>query len=316
MTEPDRKVVVTGGAGFIGANLCRMLLAHDGIGEVRVLDDLSTGRPENLADLDLSLQVGSITDPEALDRVMAGADTVVHLAARGSVPRSVADPVATHRTNVGGTVQVLEACRRHDAMPLVLASSSSVYGNDRASPNREDQAPMPASPYAATKLAAEQHALAWQRTYDLPVLALRFFNVYGPLQPADHPYAAVIPRFVDAALAGQPLEIHGDGHQSRDFTFVDTVTQVLTEAVVTGLSCPTPVNLAFGEPCDLLGLIDRLEVLLGRSVQRVHTEPRAGDVRHSAADSGRLVALVPGVEPIDLETGLAATVEWFRSGRR
>lgn len=313
--NPPVKVVVTGGAGFIGANLCRVLLAHPRIDEVRVLDDLSTGRRENLADLGVALDVGSITDPDALDRLVPGADAVVHLGGLGSVPRSVADPVTSHHANVTGTVEVLEACRRHGDLPIVVASSSSVYGNNPTLPRREDQVPMPATPYAATKLAAEQHALAWQRTYGVPVLAFRFFNVYGPLQPADHPYAAVIPRFVDAALHGRPLEVHGDGHQSRDFTFVDTVTEVLTRAVVERLSFPEPVNLAYGQPSDLLGVIERLESLLGRPVERVHTEPRLGDVRHTDADHGRLQALVPGVEPVDLDTGLLATVDWFRSRR-
>jgi UDP-glucose 4-epimerase len=225
----------------------------------------------------------------------------------------VADPEASFAANVAGTVQVLEACRRHGGVPMVFASSSSVYGDNPDLPRREDQVPMPASPYAANKLAAEQHALAWQRTYGFPVLAFRFFNVYGPLQPADHAYAAVIPRFVAAALEGRPLEVHGDGRQTRDFTFVDTVTEVLTRAVADRLAAPDPVNLAFGSPCDLLSLIDRIEALVGHPVERHHVGSRAGDVRHSDADSSRLRALVPGVEPVALDVGLAATVDWFRS---
>jgi UDP-glucose 4-epimerase len=307
------KVVVTGGAGFIGANLCRTLTHGESDVAVEVVDDLSTGRESNLEGLDVRLTVGSVTDPTLLDRVMVGADAVVHLAALGSVPRSVADPTASYVANVTGTVEVLEACRRHGGPSVVFASSSSVYGSNPTSPRRETQVPMPASPYAANKLAAEQHALAWQRTYGLPVLAFRFFNVYGPLQAADHPYAAVIPRFVAAALADRPLEVHGDGTQTRDFTYVDTVTEVLSRAVIERRSSPEPVNLAYGDPCDLLTVIAKIEGLIGHPVERHHVDPRTGDVRHSDADSTQVRSLVPGITPVDLDAGLAATIDWFRA---
>lgn len=310
------RVVVTGGAGFIGANLVRRLL--DEGHEVVVVDDLSTGRLANLDAVARRIErhEASVLDAAALDAALAGAAAVVHLAARPSVPRSIDDPVATHRANVDGTLAVLEAARRAgpDAPHLVVASSSSVYGANPALPKHEDLVARPLSPYAASKLAAEAYALAYAHSYALDVLVLRFFNVFGPLQPADHAYAAVVPAFVDAALAGRPVTIHGDGTQTRDFTYVDTVTAVLADAVTRRVADPAPVNLAFGTRTGLLTVLEHLEALLGRPIDREHTAPRAGDVPHSVADASRLRALFPDVEPVDLEAGLAATVEWFRSG--
>jgi UDP-glucose 4-epimerase len=309
------KVVVTGGAGFIGANLCRRLLSCPEIRAVSVIDDLSTGSRENLEGLDVELVEASILEADALDAVCTGADALVHLAARGSVPRSLADPVRTHAVNVSGTVEVLEAARRAGGVHVIVASSSSVYGANPELPKREELVPMPVSPYAASKLAAEAYALAYQRSFGLPVLAFRFFNVFGPLQPAGHDYAAVIPTFVDAALAGRPLPVHGDGRQSRDFTYVGTVTEVLTEALLRRVTSEGPVNLAFGSRIDLLTVIGFIEGVLGHRVEVDHQAPRPGDVRHSQADAGRLLALFPSVRAVEFEAGLRATIDWFRSGR-
>jgi len=309
------RVVVTGGAGFIGANLARRLL-DDGH-EVVVVDDLSTGRLDNLDAVAGRVEVheASVLDAARLDAALAGAGAVVHLAARPSVPRSIDDPLATHVANVDGTLAVLEAVRRvgERAPHLVVASSSSVYGANPTLPKREDLVARPLSPYAASKLAAESYALAYGHSYGLDVLVLRFFNVFGPLQPAGHAYAAVVPAFVDAALAGRPVMIHGDGTQTRDFTYVDTVTTVLADAVARRVADDEPVNLAFGTRTDLLTVLERLEALLGHPVAREHVAGRPGDVPHSAADGTRLRALFPDVVPVDLDTGLAATVEWFRS---
>ena len=183
------------------------------------LDDFSTGSRENLAGCPaVELVEGSILSAEDLDGVMAGTHAIVHLAARPSVPRSLADPMATHQVNATGTMMVLEAARRHGAAHVVVASSSSVYGANPALPKREDMVTMPVSPYAASKLAAETYALSYARSFGLPVLAFRFFNVFGPLQSASHAYAAVVPAFVSCALDGKPLLVHGDGTQTRDFT--------------------------------------------------------------------------------------------------
>lgn len=306
------RVLVTGGAGFIGSNLCRHLLSAGH--SVVVLDDLSTGYRHNLDGLDVTLHIGSITDAAALELACDGASTVVHLAARGSVPKSLDDPMATHHANATGTAMVLEAARAVGAHVLV-ASSSSVYGANPTLPKHEDLVPQPVSPYAASKLATESYALAWARSFGMDVLAFRFFNVFGPRQPAGHAYAAVIPAFVDAALSGQPIPIHGDGMQSRDFTFVDTVCGVITDAVGRRLAHPGPVNLAFGTRVTLLEVVDEIERQLGTPLERQHAPRRAGDVDHSQADTSRLRALFPDVQPVVLADGIRATIDWMRSAR-
>lgn len=305
------KVVVTGGAGFIGANLCRALRAHFVDADIVAFDDLSTGSTANLSGVDVALTVGSILDPQALGDATEGANSIVHLAARPSVPRSIADPLASHEANATGTLRVLEAARRLDDAQVIVASSSSVYGANPELPKHEGMVPMPMSPYAVSKLATEQYAMAWQHSYGLRTLAFRFFNVFGPLQAAGHAYAAVIPAFVEAALQGRPLPINGDGTQSRDFTYVGTVCDVITDAIARSVTSPTPVNLAFGTRTSLLDLIDRLEGQLGRQLSRDHREPRTGDVPHSQADNSRLRDLFPNVEPVDLDDGLAETVAWM-----
>jgi UDP-glucose 4-epimerase len=305
------KVVVTGGAGFIGANLCRELGARPGISRVVALDNLSTGSADNLAGGPVELVEGSILDRPLLGEVVDGADAVVHLAARPSVPRSIADPVASHDANATGTLYVLEACRQAGAY-AVVASSSSVYGSVTDLPKHEDLATRPLSPYAASKLATEAYALAYAAAYSLPTLALRFFNVYGPLQAAGHAYAAVVPAFVDAALRDEPLRVNGDGRQTRDFTYVGTVTRVLADAVIGRVRASTPVNLAFGTRTSLLELIDRLSTLLDRPIRVRHEPPRPGDVRDSQAADDRLRVLFPDLVPVPLEVGLERTVGWFR----
>jgi len=306
------KIVVTGGAGFIGANLCRELLADEAVTEVVALDDLSTGFKENLDGVRAELIEATILDPDALDAAFDGADSVIHLGARGSVPRSVADPWASHQANASGTVQVLEAARRAGDLHVVVASSSSVYGANRELPKRESLVARPVSPYAASKLATEAYTLAWQHTYGLPALAFRFFNVFGPMQAVGHAYAAVVPAFVAAALEGRPLPVHGDGSQSRDFTYVGTVCEVLRLAAMGRVTSPEPVNLAFGSRTSLLEMIDILEGIVGHPLEREHMGRRAGDVDHTQADNSRLRELFPGVQPVELTEGLETTVSWYR----
>jgi UDP-glucose 4-epimerase len=305
-------VVVTGGAGFIGANLCARLAVHDAVDNVVALDDLSTGRRENLETVDAELVEGSILDVELVDTLVRDADAVVHLAARGSVPRSLLDPVATHEVNATGTVTVLDAARRAGSPLVVVASSSSVYGANPTLPKREDLATLPVSPYAASKLTTEAYTLAYGASFALPVLAFRFFNVFGPLQPGDHDYAAVIPRFVTAALTGAPLEVHGDGQQSRDFTYVGDVCTILVDALVRRVTSSEPVNLAFGTRTDLLHLIELLRGLVDSPLRVEHVDPRPGDVRHSQADCTRLLDLFPDITPVPFPDGLQATVEWLQ----
>ncbi|WP_432862895.1 NAD-dependent epimerase/dehydratase family protein [Microbispora rosea] len=304
------RVLVTGGAGFIGANLCRTLTTRPEVESVTVLDDLSSGNPANLADVGTDLVIGSILDRDLLAELVPGATHVIHLAARPSVPRSVKDPLASHAVNATGTLHVLEACRA-TRPHVIIASSSSVYG-DCAEPHKHEDLPArPLSPYGASKLATEAYALAYAASYGLPVLPFRFFNVYGPLQPAGHAYAAVIPAFVSAALAGRPVPIHGDGRQARDFTYVGSVAGVLADAAARGETSATPVNLAFGTRVSLLDLKDALATVLGRPVEAEFLPPRAGDIRESQASARLLLDRFPGVRPVPLEEGLRLTVTWF-----
>jgi UDP-glucose 4-epimerase len=323
------RVVVTGGAGFIGANLVRRLLdggagggAAGGSGgaagsadiEVVVVDDLSTGFRANLAACpQAQLLEGTILDDAVLDEAIAGADAIVHLAAVPSVPRSIAAPGPSHDANATGTLKVLEAARRAGNVHTIVASSSSVYGANPTLPKSEDLRPAPLSPYAVSKLAAESYTLAFQHCYALPTLAFRFFNVFGPLQAPGHAYAAVVPTFLDHALNDRPLPVHGDGEQSRDFTYVGTVTAVLADAITRTVTHPEPVNLAFGTRRTLNEAIAELEHQLGRTLPIDRQPPRHGDVRHSQADQTRLLKLFPDVRPIPFEDGLAATIHWFRS---
>ena len=305
---------MTGGAGFIGANLCRTLSVQPGVEIVVVIDDLSTGRRENLEGLErIKLVEGSILDSNVLAEEFDGADAVVHLAARPSVPRSLADPLATHAVNATGTMNVLEAARASGGPQVIVASSSSVYGANPALPKREDMATLPVSPYAASKLATEAYALSYRRSFNLPVIAFRFFDVFGPLQPADHAYAAVVPSFVSWALRGEALQIHGDGRQTRDFTYVGNVSEVLAECVRRRISNDEPVNLAFGSRVSLLEVVELLEKILGTELPRQHMAPRPGDVRDSQADQTAFRRIFSAIDVVSLEDGLRATVEWFRT---
>ena len=230
--------------------------------------------------------------------------------------------MATHLANATGTLEVLEAARRaarsvpgrHTGPHTIVASSSSVYGANPTLPKREDLATLPMSPYGASKLATEAYALAYQHSYGLPVLAFRFFNVFGPLQAADHAYAAAVPSFAAAALADRPIAIHGDGHQSRDFTYVGTVAALIADAVARRVTHPEPVNLAFGTRVEILDLVRMLEELVGHPLEIEHTDARVGDVRHSQNDPTRLRELFPDIVPHDLRDALRLTLDWFRSG--
>jgi UDP-glucose 4-epimerase len=310
--EGNQQILVTGGSGFIGANLCRALLATGGF-EVTVIDDLSTGYRSNLDGLDVRFIEASILDRDALAEATPRGGVVVHLAALGSVPRSVEAPVGSHQANATGTLYLLEAARAAGVHQVVVASSSSVYGDSDA-PAKHEQLPVaPRSPYAVSKLATESYALAYQRTYGMVVLAFRFFNVFGPLQAAGHAYAAVIPSFIDRALRGESLVVHGDGEQSRDFTFVDTVSATIIDAIQRRIGFDGPVNLAFGTQVPLLELVELISTEVGAPLTLDHIEPRAGDVRHSKADPTRLRSLFPDIEPVEVADGVRQAVAWFRS---
>lgn len=309
------RVLITGGAGFIGANLVREFRRESPRTEIVVLDDLSTGFLENLEGMDVDFRLGSVADPQVVSAAVVGVDAIVHLGALGSVPRSVADPLATHVANLEGTLQVLEAARRNNTH-VVLASSSSVYGANKRLPKSENDWTRPLSPYAVTKLGAESYALAYQSSYGLPVLPFRFFNVYGPLQSAGHAYAAVIPKFLDRIQEGEPILIEGDGEQSRDFTSVRTVCAVIRDAVERRVTSDSPVNLAYGSMTTVNELADMIQAHLGHTIDREYIAARVGDVRASTADGVLIRGLFPDIEPVALNDALPDTVDWYLPRQR
>lgn len=304
------RVLITGGAGFIGTNLVKALSDYPRVSEVVVFDDLSTGvrRPELAGTRFIT---GDLRNPTDIDTATAGVDRVIHLGALGSVPRSIADPGTTNDVNVRGTLNVLEAARRHDVGHVIVASSSSVYGANPTIPKVESMATLPMSPYAVSKLATESYANAFQSSYEVRTLAFRFFNVFGPFQRADHPYAAVIPKFLEAIKTSRPVTIHGDGTQSRDFTSVHSVVDALIQASIGQISHDTPVNLAFGRRYTLLDLLDRLEEVHGAKIPREFVDRRVGDVPHSQASPVLLRTLLPSVEQPSLEEALAEVYRWY-----
>jgi len=304
------KVLVTGGAGFIGSNLAHALVSRDH--SVTVLDDLSTGDATNLSGLPVDLIEVDLNDVEAVTPAVMSCDAVVHLAARGSVPRSLADPVATHRANVNGTLTLLEALRKTPRY-LIFSSSSSVYGANQTLPKNEDLWVSPVSPYGASKLASESYVLAYQSSFAIPTLAFRFFNVFGPRQKADHDYAAVVPKFIWNALNGEPVIINGDGTQTRDFTYVDTVVDILVQALESRTTSSRPVNLALGRQESLLKLIEDIEQVTGLAITPEFGPIRAGDVMHSQNEPKELRRLFPKVLEISLLDGVSRTAQWLKT---
>jgi UDP-N-acetylglucosamine/UDP-N-acetyl-alpha-D-glucosaminouronate 4-epimerase len=306
--------LVTGGAGFIGSNLVRELLA--GGAAVRVFDDFSTGRRENLADVadDVEVVEGDLRDPEAVARAMAGVSRVFHQGAVPSVFRSVKDPVTSHHANATGTLNVLIAARDAGVNRVVYASSSSVYGNVEELPARESLPTRPISPYGVSKLAGERYVGAFAATYGMAAVSLRYFNVFGPRQDPASEYAAVVPRFVTAALRGEPVVIFGDGEQSRDFTFVgDVVAANLLAADAVAPAWGGAFNVAYGDRHTVNQLFQMVQRLAEVDpVPPVREPPRPGDVRDSQADITQARDVL-GYEPRwSFEEGIRLTVEWFR----
>jgi nucleoside-diphosphate-sugar epimerase len=301
-------VLVTGGAGFIGSNLVRALLERGD--EVRVLDNFSTGDRENLEGLDVEIVEGELRSYERVHNAVRGVEVVYHLGALGSVPRSVQDPLTSSAVNVEGTLNVLLAARDENVRRVVFSSSTSVYGSTRQLPTGEDAPPDPISPYGVAKLAAERYCISFSRVYEsFESVVLRYFNVFGPRQSPFSQYAAVVPRFVTAIDAGEPVEIHGDGEQSRDFTYVGNVVAATIRAGEASGASGEIFNVAAGLPASVNTIAETIGEILGKPVERRHVPRRAGDIRDSWADLTKSRRIL-GYEPaVDLREGLRRTIE-------
>ena len=303
--------LITGGAGFIGSNIAAELVKQGE--EVRVLDNLSTGRRENIAALqdDIWLVAQDITDLEAIRPAFEGVDFVLHQAALPSVPRSVENPIATTQANVNGTLNVLVAARDAGVERVVYASSSSVYGQNPDLPKHESMRPQPISPYAASKLTGETYAAAFYEVYGLETVSLRYFNVFGPHQDPASQYAAVIPIFVSQMLDGKPPMIFGDGEQSRDFSYVANVVHANLCAAQAEGAAGQVFNIACGQRSTLNQLVEYLNAILGTDFEPEYTSERAGDVKHSLADISAARGVL-GYEPqVDFREGLDLAAQWY-----
>jgi UDP-glucose 4-epimerase len=302
------KVLITGGAGFVGTNLTIELLkiGHD----VKIIDDLSTGLEQNVPK-GAELIKASILDLEKLHKASKNSDVIVHLGARGSVPRSIKDPVATHNVNSTGTLNVLEAARANESH-YIFSSSSSVYGSNKALPKNENMVLRPLTPYAASKMSGEALSLSYSNSFALSVSAFRFFNIFGPWQRPDHEYAAVIPKWISKCLAGDEIEIFGDGEQTRDFTYVTTVVQVIVNCISNKVLHPEPVNLAYGNNISLNQVVGLLKNTFP-TLKVKYLTPRNGDVLHSENDPGLLKRLYPDITVDKFENSLQGTIDWFKN---
>lgn len=305
--------LVTGGAGFIGSHLVETILDHGQ--KVRVIDNFSTGKVENISsNLDrIELMKGDLADPDIARRSVEGVAYVFHQAALGSVPRSVADPLTTHRSNINGTLNLLMAARDAGVKRVVVAGSSSVYGANPALPKHEDLYIAPLSPYAVTKAAQELYARAFHSSYGLETVTLRYFNVYGPKQDPHSMYAAVIPRFISALMNDKTPIIYGDGEQTRDFTFVADVVEANLLAMDAEGVAGEVFNIAAGGQTSINKLLAEIRGIMGVKIPPIHEQPRAGEVRHSRADNSRAKKILKWQPRTTLRDGLDQTVKYFKS---
>jgi nucleoside-diphosphate-sugar epimerase len=306
------RALVTGGAGFIGSHLAHRLL-RDGH-EVRVIDNFSTGSRANLAALESSIEVieGDVQSYERVHNAVDGCEVVFHEAALPSVPRSIQDPLTSNAVNVIGTLNLLLAARDSGVRRVVFASSSSIYGSDRTLPKREERAPQPIAPYAVAKLAAESYCRSFSQVYGLETVALRYFNVFGPRQDPLSQYSAVIPKFILAMLEGEAPSVHGDGEQSRDFTYVDNVVEANLLAAAAPEVSGQVFNIACGERISLNDLVGELRRIIGTGVEASYVEARPGDVKHSLADVGRAEEMLGYRPAVSFSDGLERTVAYLR----
>jgi UDP-glucose 4-epimerase len=310
-----RQILVTGGAGFIGSNIVEALVARGD--RVRVIDNLCTGKVENLAPFGDKVELvrADLADAPAVAKAVAGVDCIFHEAALASVPRSVEAPLDTNQACVTGTVTLLDAARRAGVRRVIYAASSSAYGDQPTSSKRETDLPAPISPYGAAKLAAEVYCQSFYHTYKLETVCLRYFNVFGPRQDPGSPYSAVIPLFITALLGGKQPVVYGDGEQSRDFTYVSNVVDgnLLAADAPAEKVAGRVINVANGRSTSLLTLIQELNRLLGTNVKARHEAARVGDVRESLADITQARTCL-GYEPrVGFEEGLRRSIEYYRT---
>ena len=308
------RYLVTGGAGFIGSHLTEALRRRGAF--VRVVDNLITGHRENLAHVDgVEFVEGDLADLDVARRAVEGIDLVLHQAAIPSVPRSVSDPITSHRANVDATLNVLVAARDAGVKRVVYAASSSAYGNTATLPKHEDMPSAPLSPYALQKLVGEQYMQLFTRLYGLETVSIRYFNVFGPRQDPSSPYSGVISIFTRALIEGRSPTIYGDGEQTRDFTYVANVVDGVLRACDAPEAAGHVINVATGTRISLNQLFSALAELLGSPLEPTYGEPRAGDVRDSQADIGKARRLL-GYEPVvPFEDGLRLTIDWFRTAQ-
>ncbi len=310
------KVLVTGGAGFIGSNLAEELIR--GGAAVTILDNLSTGFRENLDEIkgDLEFIEGDLNDDAAVKKAVSGCEFVFHQAALPSVPRSVDDPVETHNACVNGTFNLLVKAKDAGVRRFIYSASSSAYGDQPTLPKVETMRPEPLSPYAAAKLMGEYYCSVFNRVYGLETFSLRYFNVFGPRQNPSSMYSGVISRFIDALMTGQTPVIFGDGEQSRDFTYIANVVDANIKAALTPAGIGNVVNTANGEKISLNELLEVLKKITNSPNVTADYQPaRTGDVKHSQADNSRAVELFGYQRLVGLEDGLAKTIEWWKNSR-
>ena len=304
------KVLITGGAGFVGTNITLGLL-NSGF-KVKIFDDLSTGLKQNISK-DAEFVNSSILDLGQINKAIEDCEVVVHLGARGSVPRSIKDPIATHDVNATGTLNVLEAARTSNSH-YIFSSSSSVYGSNMILPKNEDMVLRPITPYAASKMSGEGLSLAYAKTYELSVSTFRFFNIFGPWQRPDHEYAAVLPKWISKCMTGDEIEIFGNGEQTRDFTYVGTVVNVIIDCISNKILHPEPVNLAYGNNVSLNQVIELLKNIFP-NLKVKYLPQRNGDVLHSKNDPKLVRSLYPNINVEKFETSLQETISWFKASK-
>jgi nucleoside-diphosphate-sugar epimerase len=306
-----KRILITGGAGFIGSNIAQELIKRGD--DVKIIDNLTTGKVTNIKNIldKIKFIQGDIRDLNLLKKLMKEVDYVFHQAAIPSVPRSVKDPIASNRTNVEGTLNVLVAAKDNNVKKVIYASSSSVYGDTLTLPKVETMKPNPLSSYAVTKLTGEYYCKVFYKIYGLRTISLRYFNVFGRNQDPASEYAAVIPKFITGVLSNKPLIIYGDGKQTRDFTFIKDVVQANIKAAESSKGDGEVLNIARGERITINELSEMIINMVGKKIKPLYDKPRPGDIKHSLADVSRAKELIGYIPEYSLKEGLKNTIDFY-----